>query len=225
MEVSSRFSARNISYLKPLEVRYHLSFKHTDIGHVEEGEADIALSAFHRAFDLVRQLEGRFITLHVGLGRYTMEDISWEKTLAGLARLASLARSWGIHLCLENLAQGWTSRPQLYEKLIRKTSCWSTLDLGHARVCRSVKSQAYDIEDFAVPHPQRILNAHVYHEETSEGHVPPERFSDLYRRLRLITGLPNCDWWVLELREETALLQTLAFVREFLQAQTTRIAI
>jgi sugar phosphate isomerase/epimerase len=217
--------ARSVSRLKPLDVRYHLSFKFAEIGHVDQTQADLALSAFRRAINVVWQLGGRFITLHIGLGRDSMEDVSWEKTLAGLAGLADLARSLGIYLCLENLAQGWTSRPQLYEKLIRKTSCWGTLDLGHARVCRSVKSQAYDVEDFVIPHPKRILNAHVYHEETSAGHIPPDRFTDLYRRLRLVHGLPSCDWWTLELREETALLQTLGFVNEFLQTQASRAAI
>ena len=74
------------------------------------------------------------MTVHVGLDRDSMEEISWEKTLTNLANLAALARILGIRVCLENLARGWTSRPDLYEKLIRKTNCWGTLDIGHAQV-------------------------------------------------------------------------------------------
>ena len=153
-----------------------------------------------------------------------MEDVSWEKTIAGLTDLSTRARASGIRLCLENLAWGWTGRPELYEKLIRKTNCWGTLDIGHAQVCPSVTSQAYDVQDFAFPHPERILGAHIYHEETAAGHIPPGHHSDLDDRLRLLKGLPLCDWWVLELRDEKSLLQTLDCVREFLQASAVRAA-
>ena len=67
-----------------------------------------------------------------------------------------------------------------------------------------------------MPHPERFLNAHVYHEECASGHVPPEKLANLRERLLLLQKLPLCNWWVLELREEAALLQTLGIVREFL---------
>jgi hypothetical protein len=130
----------------------------------------------------------------------------------------------GIRICLENLVSGWTGEPEFYEKLLRKTNCRGTLDIGHAHVCSAVKSRAYDVEDFALPHPERILNAHIYHEETSTGHIPPKDASDLEERLHLLERLPLCDWWVLELREEKALLQTLDCVREYLQSRRDRIA-
>jgi sugar phosphate isomerase/epimerase len=215
---------RRISILRPLEIRYHLSFKLSDLGHRDKGEAERAVKYFNQACHLVSRLGGRFMTVHVGLGRDSMEEISWEKTLTNLANLAALGRILGIRVCLENLARGWTSRPDLYEKLIRKTDCWSTLDIGHAQVCASVRSQTYDVEDFAVPHPERILNAHVYHKETVEGHAPPAKIADLYQRLLLLRRLPLCDWWVLELRDEKSLLQTLDCVKGFLEAGSARAA-
>ncbi len=210
--------------LAPLEVRFHLFFPHNEIGDADGEKALSAKNTFYSALDLISKLSGRFATVHVGLGRNSMEDVSWERTLVGVADLAARARQLGIRISLENLASGWTSRPDLYEKLIRKTNCWGTLDIGHARVCPSVKSRVYDVEDFALPHRERILGAHIYHEETAAGHIPPSHYRDLDDRLRLLGGLPLCDWWVLELRDEQALLQTLDCVRGFLQAGAARAA-
>jgi len=208
---------RSMSRLAPLEIRYHLFFPGHELGHIDAPRARSAKHIFYKALALIAKLSGRYATVHVGLGRDSMEGISWERTIAGLRDVAAKARQSGIRICLENLVRGWTGRPNLYEKLIRKTGCWGTLDTGHAHVCASVTNQAYDVEDFALPHPERILSAHIYHEETMAGHIPPARSSDLEDRLLLLQGLPLCDWWVLELREEPALLQTLYCVREFLQ--------
>lgn len=214
-----------LSKLAPLEVRFHLFFPDNEPGDADTEKAMSATNIFCAAFDLISKLSGRFATVHVGLGRESMEDVSWERTIDGLAKLKSLARASGIRLCLENLAWGWTSRPELYEKLIRKTNCWGTIDIGHAQVCQSVTSQAYEVEDFAFPHPERILGAHIYHEESATGHIPPRHHSDLDDRLSLLQGLPLCDWWVLELRDEESILQTLDCVRGFLQARAARVAI
>jgi len=99
------------------------------------------------------------------------------------------------------------------------------LDIGHAQVCTSATGKAYHAEDFVLAHPERILNAHIYHEETLDGHMPPGQWGDLDERLRLLRGLPLCDWWLLELRDEQSLLQTLKCVTAFLQASARRTAI
>jgi hypothetical protein len=80
-----------------------------------------------------------------------------------------------------------------------------------------VLSQHYAFEDFVAPHHERVCNAHVYHEEKNDGHTAPEKLDDVLDRLQLLSCLP-CDWWVLELREEHALLSTLAVVRKFFDA-------
>ena len=175
-----------VSRLAPLEVRFHLFFPDNELGDADDERAVSARNSFCAAFELISKLSGRFATVHVGLGRESMEDILWERTIDGLTDLRARARESGIRVCLENLARGWTSRPDLYEKLIRKTNCWGTLDIGHAQVCASVTSQTYDVEDFALPHPERILSAHIYHKETVEGHAPPAKLADLYQRLLLL---------------------------------------
>jgi sugar phosphate isomerase/epimerase len=209
-----------ISGMYPLEVRYHCFFPMMDVGSAREEEALSAMRLFRSVCRLVSPLRGRFITIHVGLGRDSTSDLSWETTLLGLSELAAFAGRFGLRVCIENLARGWTSRPYLFEKLLRKSALWGTLDIGHARVCASVKTQCNTVEDFVQPHRERVLNAHVYHEETTEGHLPPSQIEDIAPRLSLLRSLPACDWWVLELREETALLRTLAIVRSFLNECT-----
>ena len=113
-----------IANLQPLEVRYHCAFKKTDIGDVDEARAKKAVKTFKDVCRLVSKLGGRFLTIHVGLGRDSTVNLSWQRTVEGLANVVRFANEVGVRLCLENLAWGWTSRPELFEKLIRKSgSC------------------------------------------------------------------------------------------------------
>lgn len=207
--------ALTLGALQPLEVRYHCALSRTDPGEVDPEQAARAATRLRQVCRLVARLGGRHLTIHVGLGRASTVNLGWEESLASLEELGRYASNLRVNLCLENLAWGWTSRPDLYEKLIRKTGAWGTLDIGHARVSPAVISGHYEVEDFVTPHPGRILNAHVYHEENEDGHQPPQRLEDLRDRLALLRQLPNCDWWVLELREEGALMKTLGVVRKF----------
>ena len=206
---------KKISRLHPLEVRYHCAFKGIDFGDADEAKADAAMQTYRNVCRMVSRLEGRFITVHLGLGHRSADELSWERSVESLAELVAYAKDLGVCVCLENLASGWSSRPELFEKLIRKSGAGVTLDIGHARVSPSVQTLHYDFDDFVSPHYERIFNAHIYHEEQENGHLPPEELNDLMDRLWLLSCLP-CDWWVLELREETALLSTLRVVREFM---------
>jgi hypothetical protein len=209
----------SIAGLNPLEVRYHCAFPKTDLGDVDPEKARYALEVLRRVCRVISKLGGRFLTIHVGLGRDSTVRLSWDKTVERLAQLVGFANGLGVRVCLENLAWGWTSRPELYEKLIRKSGCRATLDIGHARVSPSVVSQQFVLEDFVSPHPESFLSAHVYHEEDALGHSAPARVEDIKERLQLLMRLPRCDWWVLEVREKEGLLETLSVVREFLLAE------
>jgi sugar phosphate isomerase/epimerase len=205
-----------IQSLHPLEVRFHCAFAQTDLGDEDPAQAAAALRTFQAVCRLAAKLRGRYVTIHIGLGRDSTVDLCWERTLTALSDLVQFAGKFWLRLCLENLAWGWTSRPELYEKLLRKSGAWSTLDIGHAQVCPSVASQQFTIEDFVQPQPERICNAHIYDVETWEGHVPPQFLEDVRGRLDLLASLPLCDWWVLELREEQALHKTLQIIREYI---------
>jgi sugar phosphate isomerase/epimerase len=216
------FLVETVSKLHPIEVRYHCALNRVDLGDLEMERAEKALKILGSACRLVSKVGGKFLTIHVGLGLDSTNGLSWERTVDRLAFLVRLANEGGVRLCLENLAQGWTSRPELYEKLIRKSGCWGTFDMGHAQVSPSVTTQQYRVDDFVSPHPDRFLNAHIYHAEDGGRHLSPASPGDLDERLQLVCRLPHCDWWVLELREERALLETLACVREFLSSGPLR---
>lgn len=207
--------AKVIASLYPLEIRYHCAFKKTDIGHADAPEAKEAIKVFRSVIRLVSRLRGSSLTIHVGLGRDSTSILSWDRTIESLKDMVIFAGNRGVRLCLENLAWGWTSRPELFEKLIRKTGCWATLDIGHARVSQAVACQQFKFEDFALPHPERFLSAHIYHEERENKHYPPDGLGDIEDRVHFLKELPLCDWWVLELREEKPLLKTLGVMKQF----------
>lgn len=203
--------------LHPMEFRYHIAFNKTDLGNADVDHAKEAMRIFRQVCRVVAEVGGKVVTIHVGLGRDSTLDLSWDRTIESLSHLVRYADSLGLKLCLENLAWGWTSRPELFEKLVRKAGPWTTLDIGHAQISPSVMSQEYTLEDFIAPQAERFLNAHIYHIENELGHIPPDTVDQLRDRLCLLRGLPNCDWWVLELRKLEPLLQTLEVVRAFLE--------
>jgi sugar phosphate isomerase/epimerase len=207
---------KQISVLDPLEIRYHCAFNHTDLGDVNADKSLEAMRIFRQVCRLVASLGGNTITIHVGLGLDTTFDLCWNRTLTSLTHVKRYADSLGVRLCLENLAWGWSSRPELYEKMLRKSGLWATLDIGHAHVSPSIASQQYVIEDFTAPHAAQFLGAHIYHTEADNQHFPPTSVAELRERLHLLQQLPNCRWWVLELREQEPLLQTLAIVRQYM---------
>jgi sugar phosphate isomerase/epimerase len=207
---------KNLSAFDSLEVRYHCPFYQIDLGHEDPREAKAAEAIFQRIIRLVSKVEGKYLTIHIGLGPHSTEPLSWEATIANLASLVQYGARRGVTICLENLASGWTSRPHLFEKLIRGSGAAVTFDIGHAYVCESVRSHSYSAEDFVVPHSDRVLNAHIYHKEVSgQGHIPPDRLQDIQDRLAILEDI-GCLWWVLEVREVNGLLQTKRIVDEYL---------
>lgn len=207
---------RDVKKLRPLEVRFHAAIPRIDLGCFNDADADRAMETFQHLCRLTSLANGKWMTIHLGLGRDSTYFLSWDRTIRRLKRLNQYARSLGVGVCLENLAWGWTSKPHLFEKLVRKSGVDVTFDIGHCGVSESIQSLQYDIDDFITPHPERVLESHIYNIETSNGHEPPDSVTDLKDRLDLLLRLPNCDWWLLELRETKPLLQTLDVVNDYL---------
>ncbi len=207
---------QGLSALDTFEVRYHCPFHQIDLGHDDPKEAKKADGIFHRIIRLVSKVQGKYLTIHIGLGHDSTEPLSWEATIENLRRLVEYGAERRVRICLENLAWGWTSKPHLFEKLVRGSGAAVTFDIGHAHACESVRSHHYSAEDFVTPHSDRVLNAHVYHTEISGvGHLPPDRLEDIEGRLNILRDI-GCDWWVLEVRETDGLLQTIKVVDEYL---------
>ena len=205
-----------IAGLEPLEIRYHCAFEGIDLGDADPRKAAQAMEIFKRVCRVVSRVNGRFMTIHMGLGRASMNGLLWDRSLEALRSLVQYAEDLGVCVCLENLASGWSSRPELFERLIRKTGAGITLDIGHATVSHSVESQGYKFEDFALPNADRVFNAHIYHLERDGRHLPPGNLSDLCERLTILSYLP-CEWWVLELREGESFRATHDIVKEFIE--------
>lgn len=207
-------------HLSPYEVRYHCPFYRIDLGHDDPAQAEEADAVFRRIIRLLSRAGGRFLSIHIGLGQVSTEPLSWDATVNNLRRLVQFGADHGVKVCLENLAWGWTSKPNLFEKLIRRSSAGVTLDIGHAHACESVRSQQYAIEDFVSPHSDRVFNAHIYHTEIpGVGHVPPETLDEIADRLLLLDHI-GCSWWVLEIREPEGLLHTKKIIDEYLHRGT-----
>jgi sugar phosphate isomerase/epimerase len=209
--------------LRPFELRFHCPFYQVDLGHDDPDEAESADNLFRHIIRLVTKAEGKYLTIHVGLGHNSTETLSWERTVRNLHRLVQYGMERRVVVCLENLAWGWTSRPPLFEKLIRKSGAGVTFDIGHAYACESVVSRDFTIEDFVSPHAHRVFNAHVYHTEiTGLGHVPPERPEDLKSRLSILEEI-QCPWWVIEIRDPEALVYTKRIIDAYLEEREERI--
>jgi len=208
--------ARSQALLKPFEVRYHCPFYQLDLGHDDPSAAKRAEAVFQRIIRLVSKVGGRYLSIHIGLGLDSTEPLSWERTLDNLGRLVQFGARHRVTVCLENLAWGWTSKPNLFEKLIRLSGAGVTLDIGHAHVCESVKSQQYSVEDFVAPHADRVFNAHIYHTEVAgRGHIPPANCEEIAARLALLQEI-GCQWWVIEIREAHGLLKTKGVIESCL---------
>lgn len=211
----SRWAARQ-ALLKPLEVRYHCPFLQVDIGHEDNACQAYAMDIFRRMIRLVAKARRKYLSIHVGLGHDTTKILSWEATIRNLRDLVQYGQECGVTVALENLIWGWSSKPNLFEKLVRRSGAYVTVDIGHAYACESVQSQAYGVRDFISPHADKVANAHIYHYEIpGVGHIPPKGPEEIADRLDLLLQTP-CRWWVLEIRVAEELLQTKAIVDAYL---------
>ncbi|HID31629.1 MAG TPA: sugar phosphate isomerase/epimerase [Desulfobacterales bacterium] len=207
---------KDLAALKPLEIRYHCPFYRIDLGHHDPWEAKAAEAIFRRIIHLVSKAQGEYLTIHIGLGHDSTERLAWEASVENLARVVQYGGTRNVKVCLENLAWGWTSRPNLFEKLIRGSGAAVTFDIGHAHACESVRSHHYAFEDFVTPHSERVFNAHIYHTEVSGlGHIPPDGLEDIQDRLAILQNI-GCEWWVAEIREPNGLVKTKGVIDEYL---------
>lgn len=205
--------------LNPLEIRYHCPFERVDLGHDDKEKAEEADNLFRRIIRLISKAGGRYVTIHIGLGHESTEPLSWEATIEKLKLLVHYGRTMRVKICLENLAWGWTSKPNLFEKLIRRSGAGVTLDIGHAHACESVQSKQYMVEDFVSPHADKVCNAHIYYTEIlDKGHIAPRMIADIEDRLSLLEKI-GCQWWVLEIRQSEGLMITRKIVDEYLAAR------
>lgn len=149
---------------------------------------------------------GGYLIVHSKSGPPADEGIELAKELV----LSS--RTKGVVLCLENLAVGWSSVPELFEKILIKTGLKGVLDVGHlfsSDAFKFKRSKVIDAVENLLPY---LSGAHVYEYE-SGGHHPA---LDPYLIGNVLTTLKNggVNWWTIELEDENSFFATLKTIEQ-----------
>ncbi len=200
-------------------IRYHCAIPEMELAHANHDLAQQALENYKRLIQIISQVGGRFITIHIGLGQPSSHLLSWKTAIENLSRLVEFGRKYAVTVCLENLLAGWTSRPDRLKELIGQSGAGVTLDIGHVYSCEAIQTGKFTYSDFIDSSKDRVFNAHIYHyEELGLGHLPPRTLDDVLPRLKLLMDI-RCDWWVIELTDAGETLHTNLLLQDFL---TTR---
>lgn len=202
--------------LSGLLVRYHCRFHGVDVAYADR-RGDDSLALLMRTVDQVARAGGRHMTVHSGLGNPAGEGIELSRAIDNLAILVDHGKQNGVAVALENLTTPLTNDPLLFDRIVRESGAYVTIDIGHAHAVRNLHPLSDVYGDYLLPHRNRVLNAHVYHTELDGyGHVPPETLSDISSRLDLLSQATYCDWWVIELMKPAEVLGTRDILRTYL---------
>ncbi len=191
-----------IHYMEDLvgfEVRFHGKFQGIDLAY-SDVRGDSCFIAYKKSIDMISKCRGKFLTIHLGLGTCSFMELDYQKAVDNIRRLNDYARERDISLCLENLARGWTSDPDIYREIIEKTGVSITFDIGHAKTKIYPSQNGYFFyKKFLTGFEDRVLNAHIYdYEIPKKGHIPPMDLNAIRSRLDILTNT-CCDFWVIEL--------------------------
>ena len=218
LNLDERDFLRKMDTLKGFEVRYHCPWPHIDIAYADQ-RAEQAMYIFGLLIGLISKAGGRYLTVHIGLGQSTVEELKWEKAIENLSSLVLFGAERGITICLENIPTGWTSNPKMFNTLVKKTGAGVSLDIGHINACRAKEPSEKFFKLYVMPNKKRIFNAHIYYTEIPQyGHVAPESLEQIFDYLWLLRSVTTCDWWVIELSNPDEILQTKDLLTNFLHS-------
>ena len=204
--------------LSGLQVRYHCRFHGVDVAYADR-RGDDSLVLLQSTVDQVARAGGRHMTVHSGLGNPSGEGIDLARAIDNLTVLVAHGRQNGVAVALENLTTPLTSDPLLFQRIVRESGAYVTIDIGHAHAVQDLHPRGDFFGEYVLPHRNRLLNAHIYHTELEGyGHVPPESLSDISSRLDLLSLAESCDWWVVELMSPSEVLRTRDFLRCYLDS-------
>jgi sugar phosphate isomerase/epimerase len=148
---------RKMDTLKGFEVRYHCSWPRFDIAYADQ-RAEQVMHIFRLIIELISKAGGRYITVHIGLGQSSVEELKWEKAIENLSSLVLFGAERGITICLENITTGWTSNPKMFKTLVDKSGAGVTLDIGHVHACWKDKSLEDFFNLYVLPNKKRFLS-------------------------------------------------------------------
>lgn len=206
--------------LEGFEVRYNCRlFKGDPALAGERGEASLDL--LERTVEQVAEAGGRHVTVQIGQNNPTGAGIDLGKGVRNLSRLVRYGKRHGVAVSLENLTTPPTDDPDSFNRIVAESGAGVTIDLGHAHAVkgRGYGEQIYD--RYLFPNCDRLLNAHIYHTDMKGvGHVAPDCLWEIFIRLKTLSQLPRCDWWVIELQDQQDILRTRSYLLSFLDSET-----
>jgi sugar phosphate isomerase/epimerase len=206
--ISDRDFFLKMDLLRDFEVRYHCRFFDVDFAFADK-RSEEAMEILRRIIHLVSAINGKYMTVHIGLGQTSDEQLDWGKAVGNLSDIVSYGLYNGITVCLENITTVWTSNPKFFKSLIEETGAGITLDIGHIHVCQERLQENNLCKKFIYPHTDRVFNSHIYHTETAGiGHVAPKNLDQIVNRLEFLISETNCNWWVIELSKPDEILKT-----------------
>ncbi len=206
-------------------LRYHTPFFHQEIASADPAKAAHAVRMQKECIDIAAAMEGMCITLHIGLGMKSIEDLDYHTAIGNLSRLVDYGAGKGVTVCLENLTKGFTADPECFLEMLEKSGATGTFDLGHANACPWVEQGCGSSMDFLGYVIDRIRNAHVYEIELTDPetglgyHVAPENLDRNRPLLKALRG-SGCDWWLIELNVPQDVDRSLQLLRDFLRETT-----
>jgi sugar phosphate isomerase/epimerase len=199
-------------------VRFHAFFPGYEMGHRDREVSERATELHMRALEAMCGLGEPVITLHVGLRH--ADPIDAGRVVENLTRLQEHARHLGITIALENLRRGPTSDPETLSAWARASGAAITLDIGHAVSSEGVLSGARTVFDFLDATADRLVEVHMYEQETDRHH-PPHDMAILGPIVdRLLST--KCAWWTIELDDYAEALATRALLLDYLQARRSQ---
>jgi len=203
---------------KGIEVRFHAPFLNVEIGHRDDNISGRAMELYFKTLELVEDVAGRFLTLHIGLGSISDKDICLVKVEENLKALKQFGLDRGITISLENLRDGPTSYPEQWIEMLDLVDLPATFDFGHAKGCNAVAKGLWTPNEMMYQVKERLIHAHIYKEENGQGHIPPETIDDL--GIDLLDALMEtpCRWWVIELSEKRAVLHTKEMLTTYIES-------
>lgn len=203
------------------QLRYHTPFFHQEIASADKAKAAHAVRMQKECIDLAAGLGGVFLTLHIGLGMRSIEDLDYNTALASLSELVDYGAGKGLTVCLENLTKGFTVDPARFLEMLDRSGATGTFDLGHVNACPWVEEGRGTSLDFLEHVLHRIRNAHIYEIERTDPetglgyHVAPDNL-DRNRVLLETLRDSDCDWWLIELNTSEDVDHSLQLLRDFL---------
>lgn len=223
MPFNTASRTRLISQIRKLEghlveVRFHAPFRHAEIGCRDLRISQWAMELYIKTLELIAEVGGRFLTLHIGLGDISDKDICLQKVLENLNVLKAFGLNRGVTITLENLLYGPTSIPEQWMEILGEVDIPATFDLGHARGCEAVVKGLWTPIEIIYQVKSRLIHVHIYKEENGGGHVPPETIEDLGVELLDALIESPCRWWVIELKEKSAALRTKEMLKTYMES-------